>query len=625
MRLSLRTALATPIVAWSFHSPITAPVERITINDNRSAAGVAVGGVLTVRLEVREGVWHPDGESDPGLTVRAFAESGKQLSVPGPLIRVVEGTEIHAFISNTLSSTLYVHGLSPRGGNVTSDFVQIVSGATREVRFRAGAPGTYYYWATTDSSQNLDRAGIDSQLNGAFVIDPRTVTVARDRIFVISLWEKVATQGFIASNAAVRFAINGKSWPHTERLSYAAGDTVRFRLINATVAPHPMHLHGFYYKVDSRGNGSTDSVYDPHASPRMVVTERLAAGRTFALTWLPTRPGNWLFHCHDNFHVLRNRPLDGSGLPPEQTAHVMNHATGMMGGLVMGIEVRGNDGSIAVAKSPPGRRLRLIARIDSGGTDAEPAYGYALEDPANPSASERPLRPGPTIVLKRGEPVSITVVNALREATSVHWHGIELESYYDGVSDFAGSGTHIAPAIAPGDSFVARFTPPRSGTFMYHPHADELRQQHAGMSGALLVVDEPGRFDPSHDIVLLIATPRRDADDAVGVLVNGSLAPPPLNLRAGETYRLRLVNIHTNRPAMIAKLMRDSSLVAWRAVAKDGMDLPLDQATLRPARQQMGMGETYDFELKPVEAASLRFVLTAANGMLLLSMPVRIE
>jgi FtsP/CotA-like multicopper oxidase with cupredoxin domain len=630
MRLSLCTALAAPIVASSFHSPIKSPVERITINDNRSAAGVARGGALTVRLEVREGVWHPDGESDPGLTVRAFAEAGKQPSAPGPVIRVVEGTEIHAFIHNTLSSaTLYLHGLSPRGAprdaNATSDFVQILPGATREVRFRAGAPGTYYYWATTDSTQKLDRAGIDSQLNGAFVIDAPSVTAARDRIFVISLWQQVPTQGFIGSSDVVRFAINGKSWPHTERLSYAAGDTVRFRLINATVAPHPMHLHGFYYKVDSRGDGSTDSVYDRHASPRMVVTERMAAGRTFTMTWLPTRPGNWLFHCHDNFHVLRNRPLDGSALPPDQMAHVMNHATEMMGGLVMGIEVRGPDGSIAVAKSPPGRRLRLIARIDSGGTDAEPAYGYAIEDPANASAFERPLLPGPTIVLKRGEPVSITVVNALREATSVHWHGIELESYYDGVSDFAGSGRHIAPAIAPGDSFVARFTPPRSGTFMYHPHADEVRQQQAGMSGALLVVDDPRRFDPSHDIVLLIATPRRSDDDAVGVLVNGSLAPPPLDLRAGEIYRLRLVNIHTNRPAMIAKLMRDSSLVSWRAVAKDGMDLPPDQATLRPARQQMGMGETYDFELRPVEAANLRFVLTAANGTLLLSMPVRIE
>lgn len=627
MRLSFRSALATPLLALlPLHAPITVPLDGIVINDNRLAAGQARDGVLTVRLEVREGVWHPDGESDPGLTVRAFAEVGKDPSVPGPLIRVVEGTEIHAIISNTLSSaTLYVHGLSPRGADASSDLLKVSAGTTREVRFRAGAPGTYYYWATTDSTQNLDRSGIDSQLNGAFVIDPRTDGKAHDRVFVISLWQRGATGGFIGSDAVVRFAINGKAWPHTERLTYAVGDTVRFRLINATIAPHPMHLHGFYYNVDSRGNGSTDSVYDQRGSPRLVVTERMAAGRTFAMTWLPTRPGNWMFHCHDNFHVLRNRPLDGSALPPDQMAHVMNHAAEMMGGLVMGVQVRGPDGSIAVAKSPSGRRLRLVARIDSGGTDAEPAYGYSLEDPALPSTSERALRPGPTIILKRGEPVSITVVNALHEATSVHWHGIELESYYDGVAGFAGSGKHIAPAIAPGDSFVARFTPPRSGTFMYHPHADEVRQQQAGMSGALLVVDAPERFKAANDVVLLIAAPRRADDDARGVLVNGSLAPPPLELRAGERYRLRLVNIHTNRPAMIAKVMRDSSLIQWRAVAKDGMDLPPDQATVRPARQQMGMGETYDFELAPREAANLRFVLTAANGTLLLSMPVRIR
>ena len=627
MRPSLRSALAAPVlIAWSFHAPVTVPPERIAINGNRSAAGVSRGGILTVRLEVRQGTWHPDGESDPGLTVRAFAEVGKQASVPGPLIRVVDGTEIHAFIGNTLSNaTLYVHGLSPRGADGSSEVVQVAAGATREVRFRASAPGTYYYWATTDSSQDVDRSGIDSQLNGAFVVDPRTRTGARDRVFVISLWQRAPTAGFIGSSDVVRFTINGKAWPHTEHLSYAVGDTVRFRLINATIAPHPMHLHGFYFNVESRGNGSADSVYDRRGSPRLVVTERMAAGRTFAMTWLPTRPGNWMFHCHDNFHVLRNRPLDGTALPPDQHAHVRNHAVEMMGGLVMGVEVRGRDGSLAVAKGPAGRRLRLIARIDSGGTDKEPAYGYSLEDPANPTAAARALRPGPAIILKRGEPVSITVVNALREATSVHWHGIELESYYDGVSGFAGSGKHIAPAIAPGDSFVARFTPPRSGTFMYHPHADEVRQQQAGMSGALLVVDAPERFTPSNDVVLLIATPQRSADEATGVLVNGSLAPPPLELRAGERYRLRLVNIHVSRPAMIAKLMRDSSLVPWRAIAKDGMDLPPDQATLRPARQQMGMGETYDFEFVTEQAANLRFVLTTGNGTLLLSMPVRIK
>src|SRR5205085_6912583 len=135
--------------------------------------------------------------------------------------------------------------------------------------------------------------------------------------------------------------------------------------------------------------------------------------------------------------------------------------------------------------------------------------------------------------LKRGEPVSITVVNRLSEPTAVHWHGIELESYFDGVADFAGTGTHIAGAIAPKDSFEARFTPPRSGTFMYHPHADEVRQQQAGLSGAIVVTDSPAAFDRVHDIVLVLSTPRL-VRDAATVYINGSNAPTPLELHAGE-------------------------------------------------------------------------------------------
>jgi FtsP/CotA-like multicopper oxidase with cupredoxin domain len=72
-------------------------------------------------------------------------------------------------------------------------------------------------------------------------------------------------------------------------------------------------------------------------------------------------------------------------------------------------------------------------------------------------------------------------------------HGIELESYYDGVAGFSGSGTHSAPTIAPGDSSEARFTPPRSGTFMYHSHVNEVRQHAAGLVGSLIVRDTPGR------------------------------------------------------------------------------------------------------------------------------------
>ena len=475
------------LLALVFVAAFAPRAEQIRTHDNQSSAGALRGGVLTVRLEVREGEWHPDRDSDRGIVVRAFAEPGKTALVPGPLIRVVEGTEVHAIVRNPLSrGTLVIHGLSTRGtGRPTAgDTIQIQPGATREVRFVAGAPGTYFYRGRVDGVAT-DASTMDAELSGAFVIDPRGAPRAKDRIFLIALWQRDSTgAGVVGRTDVLRFTINGKAWPNTERLTYQLGDTVRFRIINASNAVHPMHLHGFYFNVDSRGDAGIDTVYDRSAAPDPVVTERLAVGRTFAMSWVPDRAGNWLFHCHDNFHVLRNSPLDGGSLPPEHTVHVENHALEMMGGLVMGIEVKERERATVVAQGSAARRqLRLVARADSGGTAAEPAYGYVLSDGRATVRTQTPLLPGPVIVLKRGEPVSITVVNQLREPTAVHWHGIELESYFDGVPDFAGMGRRLAPSIAPRDSFEARFTPPRSGTFMYHPHADEVRQQQAGHVG----------------------------------------------------------------------------------------------------------------------------------------------
>jgi FtsP/CotA-like multicopper oxidase with cupredoxin domain len=290
----------------------------------------------------------------------------------------------------------------------------------------------------------------------------------------------------------------------------------------------------------------------------------------------------------------------------------------------MGIEVRPKGPPVSQPNDRARRRLRLVARVDSGGTDTEPAYGYVLQDGKSSTPTRSPLLPGPTIFLKRGEPVSITVVNELPEATAVHWHGIELESYFDGVAGFSGGSGRVSPAIAPRDSFEARFTPPRAGTFIYHPHADEVRQQEAGLSGAIVVLDNPDTYDPVHDVVLLVSTPRREADGET-VFLNGTNAPRPLDMRVGEHYRLRLVNIHTYRPSMIARLMRDSTLLEWRAVAKDGRDLPPDQATMRPAQQQTSNGETYDFELTPAAPGDLRFTMSSAAGVRLVSMPIRVR
>jgi manganese oxidase len=627
MHHAIAIVFASSLVVSAAHrSPVAGAVERIAVNDNRTPAGTLERGVLTVRLEARQGEWHPDGEAKPGIIVRAFGEQGKGLLVPGPLIRAREGTEVRAFLTNTFPrGTLVVHNMSQRGVRGGADTVQVAAGATREVRFVAGAPGTYFYRATVEGAPAADSSFMDSELNGAFVVDPRGESVrVADRVLVLGLWSsRPLPGGVVGRNSVLRFTINGRTWPNTERLTYDVGDTVRFRVVNTSGAVHPMHLHGFYFGVNGRGDGAVDSVYAAGTPPYRVVTERIAPLHTIAMTWVAERAGNWLLHCHDNFHVLRSAPLDGSPLVDEQHVHVQNHAMEMMGGLVMGIEVRGRERASASAPDAARRRLRLVAQRDSGDTDAEPAYRYVLQGAAGNASSQAP--PTPTILLKRGEPVSITVVNRLPEATAVHWHGIELESYFDGVAGFSGNGRHVSPVIAAGDSFEVRFTPPRAGTFMIHPHADETRQQQAGLTGTLLVVDDPAAFDPGHDIPLLVSAPRLNAETLKLVLVNGRVAPEPLQLRVGERYRLRLVDVHTFRPSMIARVMRDSALVSWRPLAKDGMPIPPERGAVRPAVQQMGNGETYDFELAPDRAGDLRFTVSTAAGQLLATVPMAVH
>ena len=83
--------------------------------------------------------------------------------------------------------------------------------------------GTFHYWAATEGRTLESRRVRDSQLGGAIVVDPPG-TPAPDRVFVL---------GLVASDTTVPevVVINGRSWPHTERLTYAVGDTARWRVV----------------------------------------------------------------------------------------------------------------------------------------------------------------------------------------------------------------------------------------------------------------------------------------------------------------------------------------------------------------------------------------------------------
>jgi FtsP/CotA-like multicopper oxidase with cupredoxin domain len=164
--------------------------ERVRINDNRRSAGILRQGVLTIQLEARLARWYPDGDRAPGAEVPAFAAAGQPAEIPGPLIRVPAGTEIAITVRNALpNAVLTLHGLHARPRMAAAaDTLHVAPRATRAVRFRLAAPGTYYYWGTTMGRVFLGRTREDAQLSGAIIVDPPERPVPEDRVLMIGMW-----------------------------------------------------------------------------------------------------------------------------------------------------------------------------------------------------------------------------------------------------------------------------------------------------------------------------------------------------------------------------------------------------------------------------------------------------
>lgn len=108
--------------------------------------------------------------------------------------------------------------------------------------------------------------------------------------------------------------------------------------------------------------------------------------------------------------------------------------------------------------------------------------------------------PGPTIEVVEGDRVRLFVTNRLPEHTTIHWHGQRLPNGMDGV------GGLNQPQIPVGKTFVYEFTAKRPGTFMYHPHADEMVQMGMGMMGFWVTHPKDPKFmRADRDFVFLLS------------------------------------------------------------------------------------------------------------------------
>lgn len=612
--------------------PLPRPVANAPIaqvNDNRQPAGTRSGDTLTLAFDIVEAAFQADGPHDPVVRALAFAEPGKAPVIPGPLIRAPRGTTVRLTLRNRSDSSIMLGGLRP-SIPAEQDTVHVAAGATRTITYRLDRVGNHFYWGATPGQDSFDdRFWLDSQLTGALVVDaPGGGPKPNERIWLITEWFFQPPPAREFESALI---FNGKAWPYNERLTFQQNDSVHFRVINAAAVEHPLHLHGFYFRVTRFGEYAADSVVPVSRQPLQNM-RMIPIGASMTLSFVPTTPGNWVFHCHFATHISDHSSLHGiadAHVAPGAPGHAMPEhdrpGGHTMRGLVIGMHVTPAPGY--VEPNPSDRRQidLLIQKRPNALQGGQTAYGFLVQKGAEVPKRDSIQIPGPVLELKRGQPVRINVRNNLDgEQSGVHWHGLEIESFPDGVAGFSGIDQKIMPPIEPGGSFAAEFTPPRSGTFPYHSHLHELRQIGTGMYGAIIVTDAPRDTTRDH---LVVAggggLPVFNKQGTNFLLVNGRTSPRPLTMTVGDTNRVRIVSIHADL-ALNYRFGNDSTIARWTPIAVDGADLPPAMRTSRLAKIRMGPGETADFNFVPMRAGRMELEVWIDNGQRIV-LPVQVK
>ena len=189
--------------------------------------------------------------------------------------------------------------------------------------------------------------------------------------------------------------------------------------------------------------------------------------------------------------------------------------------------------------------------------------------------------PGPTIRVDQGDKVRATFTNNLKETTSVHFHGVEFDDFFqDGVSFV----TQLP--IVPGDSYDYEFTAKNAGSLMYHSHHNATDQVGRGLLGAFIVTPKPNPTPADREYIWI------SNDELGGFTINGHGFPAtvPVLAALGETVRIRFMNEGI--------MMHPWHLhgLPMRVVARDGHDL--GSAAFTCDTLGVNPGERWDVEVK---------------------------
>jgi FtsP/CotA-like multicopper oxidase with cupredoxin domain len=166
--------------------------------------------------------------------------------------------------------------------------------------------------------------------------------------------------------------------------------------------------------------------------------------------------------------------------------------------------------------------------------------------------------PGPLIKTRVGDRLIVHFKNELKEATTVHWHGVRVPIEMDGVPDIS------QPPVQQGETFTYDFVVRDAGLYWYHPHVMSAAQVGYGLYGPLLVEDPSDGVGVEDQLTLVLSDigfntkgdlEPADSGGSAGmvfgregayVLANGRHRPV-LKARAGAPQRWRIVNAAKSR------------------------------------------------------------------------------
>ncbi|MBI2559761.1 MAG: copper oxidase [Planctomycetes bacterium] len=238
----------------------------------------------------------------PGMIVNCWGYNGQ---TPGPTIEAVEGDRVRLLVTNKLAehTTIHWHGvLLPNGMDGVGGLnqPQIKPGETYVYEFTLCQHGTQMYHPHADEMVQMAMG-----MEGFFIIHPKEPEQPRiDRDFCIFLQEWFVEPGTSTPNPNIMtdfnlFTFNSRVFPGTAPLIARLGDRVRIRIANLSMDSHPIHLHGYNFKITG-----TDGGRIPASGQWPETTVNVPPGTTRDVEFVASVPGDWALHCHKNHHVM---------------------------------------------------------------------------------------------------------------------------------------------------------------------------------------------------------------------------------------------------------------------------------------------------------------------------------